>query len=192
MGPVQLPMHSEKREMHAGFPICWLYTASVVHRFSSELRVHIVLWDQGSNQHGWVNTRILQSEYSYILPPFLTCIHPHVHAHFWDTLQSWDTPKYYTCQMLEPKCNLQQLSTFSIVSKVHGGCVREQWVQGSWVHRSPVACAGTELQLYTVRTIDLMDFVFWQQIERAFSCRSPKAGRSGQWGTVLLQLFLFA
>ena len=148
--------------------------------FLVTLQVHPVLWDQGSNQYGWVSTRVLQSKYRYILSPDLNLVHSHVHTHFWDPLQSQDTLKCYTCWRLEPKFNLQQLSTFSVVSKVHGGCVRRQRAQGSWVCCASVAWAGTELQLHTVHTVLLLDFMFWQQMERRFFSRSPKAGRSGQ------------
>ena len=103
-------------------------------------------------------------------PPLDSSPSPCTHTHLWDPLQSQDTPKFSTCWTLEPKCNLQQLSTFSIISKVHGGCVRQQWAQVSWAHCPPTAHASIELQFHTVCTVDLPDFVFghkWRGVSPA-------------------------
>lgn len=193
MGPVQPPMHSERREMHTGISVCWLYAASAVHKFSSE-RASPSSSLGPRQQPAWLSQhQESNSCRANIAISFSPTSSIPMYMHTFETPGSHKILLNTThAECSSQKRNLQQLNTFSIVSKVHGGCVGEQWAEASWARFSPVACASTELQLHTVRTVDLLDFVFWQQMERDFSWRSPKAGRSGQWGAVLLQLFLFA
>lgn len=49
--------------------------------------------------------------------------------------------------------------------------------------------ADTELELHTVFSVHLLGFIFSQQMERGFFCRSPMAGGSGEWDAVLSSSF---
>lgn len=202
MGSEQLPTHSEMGEMSAGFPICWLYPANAVHLFSSEHSSLSSRLGPGqkpaclSQQQGPAEQMQV-----YSFPP-LNLVHPLVPTPFWSLMQQKDTTKNYLYWILNPKFNLQQLSTFSVINKVvvnvinkvHVGCVKWQRPQEtpgllSVLHIS--RRADTELDLHTVFSVHLLDFIFLYYGEK-FLLQVTKGRRVRRvgWG-VIKALFFF-
>lgn len=195
MDSEQLPTHSEMGKMSEDFPVCWPYAISAVHLFSSEYVSPSTPLGPGQKPACLSQQQGLQIKYRPILFPHLTLVHPLVPTHFWNPMQQKDILKTTHTEFSTQNLTFSSKAPFLWSIKVHVGCVswqRPQKRPGLLSVLQTTRGADTELELQTVLAVPLLDFIFWQQMERGFSCRSPKAGGSGEWDAVLSQLFLFA